>query len=74
MAMKAGARREDREFLRMLSDRIWAWDPIGVAGIGAPNDEYDCLVAPVSGWLKEGLAASAIAERLDRLMRARTSA
>ena len=52
------------EFIREIRVRIWAWDPIGLAGLGAPEDEYDCLVGPVTGALREGLLADAVVSRL----------
>jgi hypothetical protein len=52
------------EFIREIRVRIWAWDPIGLAGLGAPEDEYDCLVGPVTGALREGLQADVLAGRL----------
>jgi hypothetical protein len=52
------------EFIREIRVRIWAWDPIGLARLGAPEDEYDCLVGPVTGALREGLPADVLASRL----------
>ncbi len=52
------------EFIREIRVRIWAWDPIGLASLGAPEDEYDCLVGPVTGALREGLPADVVASRL----------
>lgn len=52
------------EFIREIQGRIWAWDPVGLAGMGAPEDEYDCLVGPVTGSLREGLPADVLASRL----------
>lgn len=58
-------RREIKLFLRDLRDRIWSWDPVGLAEIGFPDDEYDCLVGPVTAGLRQGLGPEALAERLD---------
>src|SRR5258706_5090574 len=52
------------EFIREIRVRIWPWDPIGLAGVGAPEDEYDCLVGPVTGALREGLQADVLVSRL----------
>ena len=39
------------------------WDPIGVADF-APDDEYDCLIAPLLSKLAAGAGKAAIAEFL----------
>jgi hypothetical protein len=52
------------EFIREVRMRIWAWDPIGLARLGVPEDEYDCLVGPVTGGLRERLEAHVLASRL----------
>ena len=57
-------RRDDREYIRELSRRIAAWDPIGLLAIGAPKNEYDCLVAPVVSGLKGGLGSREFARLL----------
>lgn len=57
-------RRAIRQFIREVRARVWAWDPVGLADIGAPADEYDCLVGPVTGALREGLSADDVADRL----------
>lgn len=61
-------RREIGEFIGEVRERIWAWDPAGLAGLGAPDDEYDRVVSPLTGWLREGLPADALAERLRRFL------
>jgi hypothetical protein len=58
-------RHELRRFVDQLRLRIWAWDPVGLAQLGIPDDEYDCLIGPVSGGLKEGLSPDAFEARLD---------
>jgi hypothetical protein len=58
-------RRRNRAYIRAVADRIVEWDPIGLIGIGAPLDEYDCLIAPVLGGLKEGLSPRELAAALD---------
>ena len=52
------------QFLGEVRARIWTWDPIGLAEMGAPEDEYDCLVGPVTGALREHLSADVMADRL----------
>jgi len=42
------------------------WDPIGLLSLGFPDDEYDCLVGPLSGMLRQGLSAEALTTALDR--------
>ena len=39
------------------------WDPIGVAEF-APDDEYDCLIAPLLSRLRAGVGEAAIGEFL----------
>jgi len=34
--------------------------------MGAPEDEYDCLVSPISDWPKEHLTPATPAERIGR--------
>lgn len=57
-------RRAISQLIREVRVRIWTWDPIGLAQIGAPEDEYDCLVGPVTGALRECLSAEEMAARL----------
>jgi hypothetical protein len=52
------------QFIREVRARIWTWDPIGLAEMGAPEDEYDCLVGPVTGALREHLSADDMADRM----------
>ncbi len=40
------------------------WDPIGVIEHGAPQDEYDCLIAPILDRLADGADPSTIAALL----------
>lgn len=37
-----------------LRDLLNAWDPIGVVADGGPQDEYDCLIAPMLDELDAG--------------------
>jgi hypothetical protein len=62
-------RREIGQFIRDVRERIWAWDPARLAGLDAPDDEYDCVVGPVTGWLRQGLRAETLAERLRTFVR-----
>jgi hypothetical protein len=55
-------RRETAQLVREIRARIWAWDPVGLHG--APDDEYDCLIGPVTGGLREGLTPGVLAQRL----------
>jgi hypothetical protein len=57
-------RRQVHQFIRAVRERVWAWDPVGLAGPGTPDDEYDCIVSPLAGYLRQGLPADAIALRL----------
>jgi hypothetical protein len=59
-------RQATSELIREVRARIWAWDPVGLADLGAPEDEYDRLVGPVTGGLRQGLPADAFADRLRR--------
>ena len=43
-----------RKNSRGLHDLIDAWDPVGLLEIGAPKDEYGCLVEPILGHLVRG--------------------
>ncbi len=43
-----------RKLSNGLEDLIDAWDPAGLLQIGAPKDEYECLVAPILSHLKRG--------------------
>ena len=37
---------------------------MGLAAMGAPEDEYDWLVSPISDWLRENLTPANLAERI----------
>ncbi len=51
-----------------LRDLLCAWDPIGVIP-GAPRDEYDCVMAPLIGWLRRGESPEQIALYLEEMIR-----
>jgi hypothetical protein len=63
------ARQRERwrhpDFIRELRARVWAWDPVALVDFGPPEDEYDCLVTPISGWLRADLTPEAMADRLQ---------
>ena len=48
-----------------LRTQVNAWDPLGLIGMGAPLDEYDCLLGPVMRMLESGDAPTKIAVYLD---------
>jgi hypothetical protein len=43
-----------RKLSHGLQDLIDSWDPIGLLQIGAPKDEYECLVGPILSHLERG--------------------
>ena len=45
---KETSRRRWREFRDAVND----WDPIGLIELGAPKDEYECLVGPLMRMLE----------------------
>jgi hypothetical protein len=53
-------------FVRDLRALIWAWDPADLVDLSPPEDEYDWLVTPVSGWLRARLPPEEMADRLRR--------
>lgn len=40
-------RSSAKQIMREMRDLINQWDPIGLLEMGAPDDEYECLVGPV---------------------------
>jgi hypothetical protein len=52
-----------RDELRRL---INAWDPIGLLTLGAPSDEYECLVDGILSRLQRNGSAAELAAFLDR--------
>lgn len=44
-----------------LRDLLNAWDPIGVVADGGPQDEYDCLIAPMLDELESGAGPARLA-------------
>lgn len=39
----------------MLTKLVNEWDPIGLIEIGAPEDEYDCIVPQILTFLRKGM-------------------
>jgi hypothetical protein len=68
MGTRDDERRRDRAYIRAVGDRIVDWDPIGLIALGAPSDEYHCLVGPVIGGLRQGLSPDELAAALDRFI------
>ena len=58
-------RLRDRQLMSDVRARVWQWDPIGLAETGAPEDEYDCLVGPISSALRRGASAAELSTTLD---------
>lgn len=48
-----GADSPDRP-VTALRELLNGWDPIGVIEDGTPDDEYDCLIAPILDRLERG--------------------
>ena len=44
-----------------LRELLNTWDPIGVVGGGGPQDEYDCLIAPMLDQMKGGTEPAELA-------------
>lgn len=47
-----------------LRRRLLAWDPLGVSNAPEPQDEYDCLIAPLMRRLHDGFTSPEIANWL----------
>ena len=54
MAKVGLSKRELRERSSQLNELLCEWDPIGVMTVGAPRDEYDCLIGPLLTLLQSG--------------------
>ena len=53
---------------RRVARALWeAWDPIGVRGMGARDDEYDAYVDEVLGMLREGADEVRLSRRLEAI-------
>ena len=42
--------------------RVRRWDPVGLEAMGAPKDEYECLVGPISSAVRRGVTARELAD------------
>jgi hypothetical protein len=58
--------RPDRQpdLLAEVRALVWDWDPVGLASLGSPPDEYDCLVGPISSALVHGVPPRELVARL----------
>lgn len=52
----------DRMLMLEVLTRVRTWDPVGLEAMGAPADEYECLVGPISSAVRRGVTAGALAE------------
>jgi hypothetical protein len=50
---------------RSLERLLWEWDPIGLARMGAPRDEYDCMAGPILNRLHAGADQTEISKLLQ---------
>src|SRR5213593_1162887 len=60
------SKREIRERSSQLNDLLCEWDPIGVMSVGAPRDEYGCLIGPLLTLLQSGGTATDIQSYLRK--------
>lgn len=56
--------KEKQEETVELQELINEWDPVGLLALGAPSDEYDCLVAPTLSQLANGISPAELAALL----------
>ena len=47
---------------------VWEWDPVGLAAMGVPEDEYDCVVSPLLGRLHRAGSAEEVASFLEEFL------
>jgi hypothetical protein len=57
---KQHSRKRSKELRALLA----AWDPLKLLDLGAPRDEYDCLVAPLMRHLEQGSTDNAVSSFL----------
>ena len=60
MSTMALSKRELRQRSSQLNRLLCEWDPIGVITVGAPRDEYDCLIGPLLTLLQSGAGSADI--------------
>ncbi len=60
------SKEESRKRWRELRDTVNEWDPIGLIAMGAPQDEYECMVGPLMRMLEAGSGPEEIADYLNR--------
>ena len=60
------SKEDSRKRWRELRNAVNAWDPEGLIGIGAPEDEYECLVGPLMRMLEKGSDPEEIANYLNQ--------
>ena len=58
-------RARDRRLIEEVRSRVLRWDPVGLVGLGAPIDEYDCLVGPLTSRLIAKTPAPDLADQLE---------
>jgi hypothetical protein len=58
-------RSQVRSTTSEIRNRIWQWDPVALVDFGVPDDEYDCLIEPVTAGLRDGLSDQELADKLD---------
>jgi hypothetical protein len=59
-------KQESRQRSSQLNDLLCEWDPIGVMSLGAPRDEYDCLIGPLTTLLESGATTADIGRFLRK--------
>lgn len=59
------SKQESRMRWRELRQLVNQWDPIGLISMGAPEDEYECVVGPVLRMLESSESPGAISSYLE---------
>ena len=59
--LKHFAKQQKRELQALFNE----WDPVGLLKLGAPSDEYECLVGPTLSRLAQRVSASELASWLS---------
>lgn len=59
-------KKESRRRWRELRGAVNNWDPVGLLELGAPEDEYECLVGPLMHMLDNGSSPEEIADYLNQ--------